>query len=97
MSGLLIRHKCDNRKCCNPGHLESGTHKENMSDKSLRGRAKGLKGILNNKAKLNEDDVRNIRTLIDEGASDMKISKMFPVSDSAINMIRSGRNWSWLV
>jgi hypothetical protein len=29
---LLIRHKCTNRKCCNPEHLELGTYKDNNID-----------------------------------------------------------------
>ena len=30
--GYVIRHKCHNRKCCNPEHLETGTHKDNWHD-----------------------------------------------------------------
>jgi hypothetical protein len=33
---LLIRHKCDNRKCCNPQHLELGTHSDNAKDIASR-------------------------------------------------------------
>lgn len=28
----IIRHTCHNRKCCNPEHLEVGTHLENYYD-----------------------------------------------------------------
>jgi hypothetical protein len=37
-SGLVVRHKCDNRICCNPDHLEVGTHQDNTNDKMSRGR-----------------------------------------------------------
>ena len=29
---LVVRHKCDNRKCCNPEHLELGTPSDNRQD-----------------------------------------------------------------
>lgn len=28
----VVRHKCHNTKCCNPEHLEIGTHKDNWED-----------------------------------------------------------------
>jgi len=36
--GKLILHSCDNRGCCNPKHLRTGTHKDNADDMMDRGR-----------------------------------------------------------
>ena len=39
--GLWVLHQCDNPPCVNPSHLKVGTHQENQSDKSERGRILG--------------------------------------------------------
>ncbi len=35
--GLVVRHKCDNKLCVNPEHLEVGTQRDNLLDKIERG------------------------------------------------------------
>lgn len=35
---LVVRHRCDNPRCCNPEHLELGTQKENIWDQMHKGR-----------------------------------------------------------
>lgn len=39
--GMVVRHKCDNPLCVNPGHLEVGTYRDNALDMVARGRTKG--------------------------------------------------------
>jgi len=39
IKGKLVLHSCDNRKCCNPAHLRTGTQQENMNDMVARGRS----------------------------------------------------------
>lgn len=40
-AGMLVRHKCDNRPCVNPSHLEVGTQADNVQDMMIRGRGRG--------------------------------------------------------
>jgi hypothetical protein len=35
---MLIMHRCDNKRCCNPKHLFIGTQAMNMRDASAKGR-----------------------------------------------------------
>ncbi len=31
-TGMIVRHSCHNKKCCNPDHLSHGTHQDNWYD-----------------------------------------------------------------
>lgn len=42
--GMFVLHSCDNKKCCNPGHLILGTHQDNMQHVRARGQCKGNHG-----------------------------------------------------
>lgn len=41
--GMMVLHKCDNRKCFNPQHLFLGTQLDNMRDCSQKGRFPAIK------------------------------------------------------
>ena len=41
--GMVVMHKCDNPKCCNPEHLELGTQRENVADMIQKNRAVWLR------------------------------------------------------
>ena len=60
--GLQACHICDVRCCVNPDHLFLGTQSDNLNDMEQKGRGVHLRGESHPKARLTEDDVRNIRT-----------------------------------
>jgi len=78
--GILVRHKCDNKICCNPHHLELGTHQENMNDMKERERH-GLP----------HHTVRRIQTLLEKGEHTHKeIAEAFGTSRQLITEINRG-------
>ena len=91
--GLYVCHKCDNPECTNPDHLFTGTAKENSMDCSAKGRL-NKKSLLNLSplagAKLNENDVLNIRSseLIKK-----ELSLKFNVSIRTIEDVINRKTW----
>ena len=108
--GLSVCHRCDMPACVRPDHLFLGTHTDNMQDCSRKGRKHGvygnangmrknpglLRGTKNGCAKLDEDKVRQIRSLTATGVSWSQLALRFGVSKSAIMMIVTGRKWAWV-
>ncbi len=89
--GLLVRHTCDNRLCCNPKHLLVGTCKDNTQDAIRRGRlARGSRG---GRAILHESDIPEIRKMASAGVSYARIAASKGVATSTISTIIYGRNW----
>lgn len=94
--GLVVRHICDNPKCCNPNHLELGTHYDNVQDMINRGRRvpSAAKGTRNCKAKLTDRQVRQIRAEYAAGSSStIRLAKKYGVSQGLISQIVLNRIW----
>jgi hypothetical protein len=90
----LIRHSCDNTLCCNPAHLLTGTHLDNMRDSVVRKRRPDYRGVRGPNAKLTEHDVRQIRKQKREGATRNALALLYDVSISTIKGVLSGRHYS---
>ena len=91
---MEVCHKCDNPACVNPDHLFLGTHKDNMNDASVKKRFPNRKGQNNPSAKLTENDIRDIKILLQTDLSQRKIGLLFSVGQTTISDIKMGKNWS---
>lgn len=95
--GLVVRHSCDNPPCCNPAHLELGTHTDNVRDCVERGRHVAPKGEAHGRAKLTADDVRAIRSEYVRGSSEFgqtALAHRFGVHHTLIGLIIRRKSWA---
>lgn len=92
--GLCVLHRCDNPKCINPSHLFLGSHKDNNKDMAKKGRHWDCRGSNNPRTNLTEENILEIRSLIQKGVSPLEISTMYNVNRPVIYEIKSGKNWS---
>ena len=83
--GMSVLHRCDNPACVRPDHLELGTHRQNMSDMSLRNRT-GMR-------KLTEESVIQIRELARQGMTHQAIADQFGVTDGLIWHVVHRKVW----
>lgn len=88
---LMVCHKCDNRRCVNVSHLFLGDHQENMDD--MKNKKRHSYGIKNNKNKLNESQVIEIKYRLLNGEIPFRLSKEFNVSAALMCDIKNGKLW----
>lgn len=87
--GVFVCHKCDNPKCVRPSHLFLGEPVENTADMMAKGRGKWPRGSGHHLAKLNDEQVAEIRALA--GTMTQKaIADRFGVVPSHISRLLSG-------
>lgn len=84
--GTVIRHRCDNPACCNPGHLDIGTQRQNVMDMVERGRRKWSR----HNAKITADQAAKIRQ--DPRAS-RTIAREYGIGRSQVKRIKNGERW----
>lgn len=92
--GLGVLHKCDNRPCCNPNHLFTGTALDNNQDMIQKGRQRQPSGANHPFAKLSPEDVQEIRQLEQSGVPQSILALRYGVGRSQINKIVHFRSWS---
>lgn len=90
---LSVLHKCDNPACVRPDHLFLGDQADNMADMHSKGRGRQgvLRGESHGRAKLTEQQVREIRT---SPESSREAAKRFGVSSTVIKDLRVRKIWA---
>jgi len=93
---LHVCHKCDVPLCVNPNHLFLGTNADNVADKIAKGRSSydGFKpGEDHPQSILTSEQINSIRL---DGRNAAEIAKIYGVSRSHIDGIKSGKTWKSL-
>lgn len=90
--GLVVRHKCDNRICVNPAHLEIGTHGDNAKDREERHLDYHIRGENKPQAKLKQIQVNQIRQRYKPGNGKL-LAQEYGVSPATISLIVNGKHW----
>jgi hypothetical protein len=92
---VFVCHNCpggDWPACCNPAHLWSGSHAENMADKVAKGRQP--RGEAHGSAKLTETQVSEIRHLANVGALTRRaIARRYAVHPNTVWQILARKRW----
>ena len=86
----IIRHSCDNPKCCNPVHLLSGTHQDNSADAAERGRL--ACGEKNGRAKITQEIADYIRRN-PLGSSACDLAVLYGLNEWTVRAIQRGEIW----
>jgi hypothetical protein len=94
--GMDICHNCpggDNPLCVRPTHLWLGTQRENIADRTAKGRSSGPLGGRKRTDKVTRQDVIEIRKLQAQGVTQKDLAKRYNVTPTAISLIVSRINW----
>ena len=86
-------HKCDVRLCINPDHVFPGTNLDNIKDKMSKGRHRTVYGEDSSLAKLEEEDVHEIRYLHSIGYSQKFLADGYGVLPGNISRIVNRKRW----
>lgn len=100
--GKWVLHTCDNRPCCNPGHLYAGTRQDNIDDmmESARHGRAAMPGSKNPNALMTEDTVREIRrrlAISDTYNGSKRIIAEFGITKAMLYSIRHRKAWKHVI
>jgi len=108
LSSDWILHRCDNPKCCNPGHLFRGTPRDNSQDRDKKGRNaprfgdprreltpdQQVRGHKHGRSKLTEERVNLIKERYSIIKNQRIVAFEFGICQAHVSRIVQGKNWA---
>lgn len=95
---VCLCHRCDNPACVRPSHMFLGTQADNLADMRAKGRGFDFptekRGEKNPRARLTDNDVREIRRRHAAGESIKRLGKAFNYAHTNISAIIRGKIWA---
>jgi len=94
---LCILHKCNNRRCVNPGHLYLGTYLDNVND-SVKAGTHCTNHEINfgdhrTNTKLSRSDIVCIRKMLRDKIKRWLIAWIYQIGYPNISLIATGKTW----
>ncbi len=83
--GMMVLHKCDNRKCVNPDHLYIGTAKDNCRDRRERCAWWGT-------MKYTASEIAKCKELYAAGLSQQKIGEILGMDQTTVSRFVRGKH-----
>lgn len=95
--GMIVAHKCDNKICCNPSHLEAVSPGQNNRDARGRVVFNMCRGEEVWSSVLNESAVAKIWELRKQGLGADRIAAVMNATRSSVKHVIVGRTWKHLM
>jgi len=89
--GNCLCHRCDNRRCVNPGHMFVGTQTDNINDTVSKARTRH--GEARPQAKLRAAQIPVIRRMHAAGAAQGDLARRYGVTQQTISNVVVYRTW----
>jgi len=94
---VLVLHRCDNRLCVRPDHLELGDQQRNVAHMDARGRrGRGWhpvrRGQEHQAAKLTDEQVAAVRALRAAGWTQRQIGSLLGLSHTYVGQLERGES-----
>jgi len=102
--GMLVCHRCDNRKCVRPDHLFLGTDKDNHRDCRGKGRVSplfntgyGSRGDRSGRARLTSEKVLYLWRVEGKERNCASLARKLGVPPDAVRNVYKGKTWRHLM